>query len=283
MDPLREIGRESAERLDGRPLPAAGDLPQLLACLDGEGLIRSAEGLSRIRLAEGGRFNLAPLVDHTLLKAEATAGEVDRLCDEASASGFAAVCVNPAWIRRAAERLRGSQVRVCAVVGFPLGATTPRQKVFEAASALEDGASEVDTVLPLGLARAGDWAAVRAELEALRAAVPAGRAVLKVILETCLLDEAAKVQACFAARDAGADFVKTSTGFGGGGATEADVALLRRTVGTACGVKASGGIRDYGTALRMVQSGATRLGLSASLAVVRGAAGPTSADPTSGY
>jgi deoxyribose-phosphate aldolase len=162
------------------------------------------------------------------------------------------------------------------VVGFPLGATARRAKAFEAEIAQLDGAQEVDMVLAIGAVKTGDWESVRRDLEALRSATPAPT-VLKVILETCLLDDAEKIRACELACDAGLDFVKTSTGFSTGGATEADVALMRRTVGSSLGVKASGGIRTYEIAFRMVRSGATRLGLSASLAVVRGStgAGPT--------
>lgn len=279
MDTIKDLAREALARLETRPLPAAGAPPQLLACEGGRGLVRSAGGILEIPLPPEDsvpRFDLAPLIDHTLLKTEATADQVERLCEEAARYGFASVCVNPAWVARAAARLRGTPVRVCTVAGFPLGATTARQKAFEAASALEDGALEVDAVLPIGSALAGDWAAVEAELTLLRKSVPQGRAILKVILETCLLDEGQKTQACRIARDAGLDFVKTSTGFSTGGATEADVALLRKAVGTSCGVKASGRIRGYEEALRMVRAGATRLGLSASIAVAQGARTSTS-------
>jgi deoxyribose-phosphate aldolase len=279
MDMLKALAREALDRLGAAPLPAVGAPSQLLACEGARGLVRDAGGIREIELppAEAGpRFDLAPLLDHTLLKADATPDQVGRLCEEAAQGGFASVCVNPAWVAVAAARLEGTRVRVCTVAGFPLGATTARQKAFEAASALEDGAREVDTVLPIGAALAGDWGAVEAELALLRKAVPRGHAVLKVILETSLLDEAQKVQACQIARDTGLDFVKTSTGFSSGGATEADVALMRKAVGASCGVKASGGIRSYEDALRMVRAGATRLGLSASLAVARGAGGATS-------
>lgn len=277
MDLLREMAREALERLGASPLPAPGDPPQLLACHGSRGLIRDALGDRVVELDSGAaHFDLAPLIDHTLLRADATQVQVEGLCEEAVRFAFASVCVNPAWVATAAALLRGTPVRVCAVAGFPLGATTARQKAFEAASALEDGALEVDTVLPIGAMLAGDWTAVGAELGLQRKAVPQGQATLKAILETCLLDEAQKVQACRLAREEGLDFVKTSTGFSTGGATEADVALLRRTVGTACGVKASGGIRSYEEALRMVRSGATRLGLSASVLVAQGGRSSTS-------
>ena len=197
---------------------------------------------------------------------------MEALCAEALQYGFASVCVNPVWVPLASGLLKTSPVRTCTVVGFPLGAASTRAKAFEAETALREGAQEVDMVLALGPVKSGDWARVAGDLEALRAAVPPP-AVLKVILETCLLTDEEKVQACVLALEAGLDFVKTSTGFSTGGATEADVALMRRTVGTGMGVKASGGIRTYEAALAMVLAGATRLGLSASVAVARGGTG----------
>jgi deoxyribose-phosphate aldolase len=276
MDLLRQMGHEAALRLQARPLPGPGDRPQLLACAEGLALLRGPAGLAEAPFDPGTPYDLAPLIDHTLLKADATVDQVDRLCEEALAFRFASVCVNPTWVRRAAALLSGSGVRVCTVAGFPLGASTPAQKAREAAAALEEGAGEVDMVLAIGLARGGAWGEVRAELEAVRRAVPADQAALKVILETCYLDGTQKAEACRAARDAGLDFVKTSTGFGSAGATEADVALMRSAVGPSVGVKASGGIRSYAEALGMIQAGATRLGLSASAAVARGAEGATS-------
>jgi deoxyribose-phosphate aldolase len=180
--------------------------------------------------------------------------------------------VNPLWIPLAASLLKGSSVRACTVVGFPLGASALRAKAFEAETALKEGAQEIDMVLAIGSAKAGDWGSIREDFLAVRAVVPSPL-VLKVILETCLLSDAEKVRVCELAIEAGLDFVKTSTGFSTGGATEADVALLRRTVGTGLGVKASGGIRTYEVALQMVMAGATRLGLSASVAVVQGGTG----------
>ena len=242
-------------------------------------MTRDAEGITEITLppwASSPRFDLTILIDHTLLKPEATANQVARHCEEAARDGFASVCVNPIWVPLAAATLRGSGVRVCTVAGFPLGATPAKQKAGESASALEDGADEVDTVLPIGLVLGDDWGGLESELRLLRKAVPKGSGILKVILETCLLNEAQKIRACLTARDAGVDFVKTSTGFSTGGATEADVRLLRKTVGAFCGVKASGGIRTYEEAFRMVLAGATRLGLSASIAVTRGSGASTS-------
>lgn len=222
--------------------------------------------------AEALDLDLAPLLDHTLLKAGVTAADIEDLCAEARTHGFASVCVNPVWVPLAAERLAGSSTRVCTVVGFPLGATSLAAKAFEAAQALREGAEEVDMVLDLGAARGGDWDRVAADLRAVREAVPRP-AVLKVILETCLLDDGQKRRACTLAEAAGLDFVKTSTGFSTGGATEADVALMRNAVGPTVGVKASGGIRTRAQALAMVRAGASRLGVSASLAIVGAAPG----------
>jgi len=273
IDPLLDLTAEIRSRVPG--LPKEG-VTQLLGCVEGFGLFRDARGLhhrafSQIAPAEG-PWDLSPLIDHTLLKPEATGAKVEVLCAEALTHGFASVCVNPLWVPLAASLLRGSPVRTCTVVGFPLGASALAAKAREAELAVKEGAQEVDMVLAIGAAKSGDWEAVRRDFEGVRSAVPAP-AVLKVILETCLLDEAEKIRACELAGDAGLDFVKTSTGFSTGGATEADVALMRHAVGPRMGVKASGGIRTYEAALLMVRAGATRLGLSASVAVARGAAG----------
>lgn len=266
----------TAEIRSRRPEPPVPGRRQLLGCAQGQALVREASGMRRMPAVEAGLPNgpwdLSPLIDHTLLKADASRAQIEVLCEEARNHGFASVCVNPIWVPVAASLLRGSPVRTCTVVGFPLGATATRAKAFEAEVAIEQGAQEVDMVLALGAVKSGDWKSVQADLQVLRKAV-AGNLILKVILETCLLTEEEKTHACTLAREAGLDFVKTSTGFSTGGATEADVALMRQTVGPAVGVKASGGIRTYETALRMVLAGATRLGLSASVAVVTGGAG----------
>ena len=250
--------------------------PQLLGCIAGQALIRDAAGLRSIPMEEAdlprGPWDLSPLIDHTLLKADASRAQIETLCLEAPEYGFASVCVNPLWVPLAASLLQGSAVRTCTVVGFPLGATSTRAKALEAEVAIGQGAQEVDMVLALGAVKSGDWKGVETDLRALRQAVPRNL-VLKVILETCLLTDAEKVRACELANEVGLDFVKTSTGFSTGGATEGDVALMRRAVGHSVGVKASGGIRTYEGALRMVMVGATRLGLSASVAVVTGGAG----------
>jgi deoxyribose-phosphate aldolase len=273
IDPLLDLTAELRARLQ----PLAGDArPQLLGCVEEMCLFRDGSGQHHRVAAQvappAGPWDLSPLIDHTLLKADATGAQVEVLCAEARKHGFASVCVNPLWVPLAASLLKGSAVRTCTVVGFPLGASALRAKAREAEQALHDGAQEVDMVLAIGAAKGGDWDTVRRDLEGLRASVPAP-AVLKVILETCLLSEEEKTRACTLALEAGLDFVKTSTGFSTGGATEADVALMRRTVGTGMGVKASGGIRTYEGALRMVLAGATRLGLSASVAVVQGEVG----------
>jgi deoxyribose-phosphate aldolase len=205
---------------------------------------------------------VAALIDHTLLKAEATRNDIERLCREALHYRFASVCVNSVFVNQVSEALRNSPVRTCIVVGFPLGANLPQVKVHEARVSLEQGAQEIDMVIHIGALKAGDDAAVRSEIESLSRLVHERRAILKVIIETVLLSEEEKVRACRAARDASADFVKTSTGFSTSGATAADVALMRREVGREIGVKASGGIRTLDDLLKMVDAGATRIGTS---------------------
>jgi deoxyribose-phosphate aldolase len=214
---------------------------------------------------------LASYIDHTLLRPDATAAEIDELCDEALRHRFASVCVNGSWVRRASEILSGSGVAVCSVIGFPLGAMAPEVKAFEARRAIEDGACEIDMVQNVGALKSGDCEFVRRDIAGVADVCHRLGAKLKVILETALLTEAEKVRACEVAKAAGADFVKTSTGFSKGGATADDVALMRRTVGPAIGVKASGGVRDMRDAQAMIAAGATRLGASASVAIVGGA------------
>jgi deoxyribose-phosphate aldolase len=212
---------------------------------------------------------LARLIDHTLLKPEATEAQIRTLCAEARQYQFAAVCVNPSWVSLCAELVSGSDVRVCTVIGFPLGATTTVVKVVEARDAIANGATEIDMVINIGALKSGNDDLVRRDIgEVVMAAQ--GKALVKVILETALLTREEKIKACLFAKQAGADFVKTSTGFGPGGATIEDVALLRETVGKQMGVKASGGIRDRAAAVAMVAAGATRLGTSASVAIVTG-------------
>ncbi len=214
------------------------------------------------------REALAARIDHTLLRPEATPADVDRVCAEALRYGCAAVCVHPIYVARAAARLAGTPVKVATVVGFPLGASLTAAKVAEAALALGQGAQEIDMVLPVGLLKAGELAAVRADLQAVIAVCHAAGALCKVILETALLTPEEKVLAARLAVEAGADFVKTSTGFGPGGATVEDVALLRRAVGPSIGVKAAGGIRTAEQAVAMIEAGADRLGTSATVAIL---------------
>ncbi len=215
----------------------------------------------------GKTSGIAQYIDHTLLKPDATPDQIDLLCEEAIQYGFASVCVNSCYIGRVAENLNGSGVMPCVVVGFPLGACTSAVKAFEAAEAATLGAEEVDMVINVGAAKTGDWDFVERDIEAVVQAVK-GKASVKVIIETCLLSDVEKVQACLAAKRAGAAFVKTSTGFSTGGATLEDVRLMRSTVGPEMGVKASGGIRNYHTALNMIEAGATRLGTSAGVRLV---------------
>lgn len=212
---------------------------------------------------------IASMIDHTLLKPEATPAQVEKLCAEAAEYHFASVCVNPVYIPLVARLLNGTGVKVCCVVGFPLGAIAPEQKAAEAASCAAMGAEELDMVIHIGAAKAGDWALVQRDIEGVVKAA-AGRTV-KVIIETCLLTDEEKVKACEAAKAAGAHFVKTSTGFSTGGATTHDIALMRKTVGPEMGVKASGGIRDYATAMAMIEAGANRIGASAGIEIVAAA------------
>lgn len=218
------------------------------------------------------RAQLAALIDHTLLKPDATAAQIDRLCDEALEHRFAAVCLNPSHVQRAARRLRRSGIATCTVIGFPLGATLTAVKAYEAERALAAGATELDMVLNIGALKGGDVALATRDIRAVVRVAHAAGALVKVIIETCLLTDDEKRTACLAVQKARADFVKTSTGLSTGGATVADVALLRATVGPKLGVKAAGGIRSLADAQAMVAAGATRLGTSAGVALLRDAA-----------
>lgn len=217
-----------------------------------------------------GLSGLSGFIDHTLLKPDATAEEVDHLCDEARDHSFASVCVNGVWVKRCAEILAGFPTLVCTVVGFPLGAVAPEVKVYEARRAIEDGACEVDMVMNIGALKSGDDEFVHRDVAGVAEVCHKLGAKLKVILETALLTDAEKVRACELCKRAGADFVKTSTGFSKGGATAEDVNLMRRVVGPVMGVKASGGVRDTEQARAMIAAGATRIGASASVAIVEG-------------
>lgn len=207
-------------------------------------------------------------IDHTLLAADATKDRITKLCNEAKEYKFASVCVNSCWVKLSAELLKGSGVNVCTVVGFPLGAMATKAKAYEAECAVEDGADEVDMVINIGALKDGDYKTVEDDIRAVKKAC--GDKLLKVIIECCLLTDEEKVKACELSEAAGADYVKTSTGFSKGGATAEDVALMRQTVGERLGVKAAGGIRDRATAEKMIASGASRLGCSAGIAIVKG-------------
>ncbi|AMA72337.1 MULTISPECIES: deoxyribose-phosphate aldolase [Aneurinibacillus] len=212
---------------------------------------------------------LATYIDHTLLKPETTAGMIDKLCQEAKEHRFFAVCINPYWVERAKQNLVGSDIKVATVIGFPLGASIAEVKAFEAARAIKDGADEIDMVINIGALKSGDDEAVLQDIAGV-VAVAGDDALVKVIIETGLLTEEEKVRACRLSKEAGAHFVKTSTGFLGGGATVEDVALMRKTVGEEMGVKASGGVRTFEDAEAMIQAGATRIGTSGGVAIVQG-------------
>ena len=224
-----------------------------------------SENTSKFTAAE-----MAQFIDHTLLKPEATPPAFDQLCEEAVRHGFKAVCVNSGWVAYVVNKLKGTEIAVCSVIGFPLGAMHNQGKAFEARQAVEDGAREVDMVLNIGAMKAGDLKAVKDDILAVRHAA-AHPVLLKVIIETCLLSDTEKIKACEIAQKAGADFVKTSTGFSTGGATVEDVALMRKTVGPEMGVKASGGIKDFKIAAAMIAAGADRIGAGAGVAIVGGA------------
>ncbi|MBA2302388.1 MAG: deoxyribose-phosphate aldolase [Acidobacteria bacterium] len=232
----------------------------------------------------GATAGVSGVIDHTLLKADATRDEIVQLCREAAEFHFATVCVNPAWVATASASLRGTGVGVCSVVGFPLGATTADVKNFETRRAIYDGATEIDMVINVGALRSGDFRIVERDIAAVTEPCQQCGVISKVIIEAALLTDEEKITACTLSKAAGADFVKTSTGFGPGGATAADVALMRSVVGAEMGVKAAGGVRDLEGLKAMVAAGATRVGASAGVKIVQESRGqqPTSAGP-SGY
>lgn len=213
--------------------------------------------------------DLARMINHTILKADATEMEVEKLCTEALEYNFASVCINPSMVEKAANMLKGSDVKVCTVIGFPLGATTTEVKAFETEDVIKKGATEVDMVINIGKLKEGNIEYVKKDIEAVVNAAK-GKALTKVIIETCLLTDEEKVTACKLSKEAGADFVKTSTGFSTGGATASDIKLMRETVGPDLGVKASGGVRSLEDAMAMIENGATRIGASASIAICEG-------------
>ena len=253
-------------------------------CKDGLCVIHNKEGVKNIvqngaerisagigiEAAGGIEQDLARMIDHTLLKPEGTKDQIVQLCNEALKYKFASVCINPCYVPLCAKILRDSSVKVCTVIGFPLGATSTAAKTFEAEQALKDGAREIDMVINVGMLKSREFSYVENDIFAVVTAVRRHGALLKVILETALLTDEEKIKACLLAKRAGADFVKTSTGFSKGGATVGDIALMRKVVGSAMGVKASGGVRTREEALAMVASGADRIGASASVKIVGG-------------
>ncbi len=236
-----------------------------------------AGGASRVEYHGAGDdvpTDLAGYIDHTLLKPDATAAQVDKLCEEAKQYHFAAVCINPTWVKRAAENLRGSGVSVASVIGFPFGAGTTAIKAMETRQAVRDGAREIDMVINIGALKSGMYDQVRDDIAAVSDACHEGGAINKVIIETALLTDEEKVVACRLAQKAKADYVKTSTGYASGGATVFDVALMREAVGPKMGVKAAGGIRTKEDVTEMIAAGATRIGASAGVKIVTGERGP---------
>jgi deoxyribose-phosphate aldolase len=250
-------------------------------CFDRAGGVVSA-GAERLTSTIGvipHDMSLAGMIDHTLLKPDATPDQIAQLCFEARKHGFASVCINPAWVKLCAQLLQGSPVKVCTVIGFPLGASAPEVKAFEARNAIEQGATEIDMVINVGALKARDLELVARDVRGVVAASHERGAIVKVIIEAVLLTDEEKTIACLLSKEAGADFVKTSTGFASGGATVHDVELMRRVVGPAMGVKAAGGVRTYADAESMIKAGATRIGASAGVKILQGPAGEKSAAP----
>jgi deoxyribose-phosphate aldolase len=275
-DDLRRLIAIVVEELAGTP-------PQQLcrchAVVDGccperlKGVLDAGATRVGVHAAGGAPGSIAAMIDHTLLKPDATRKQIEDLCREAAQFHFATVCVNPTWVSRCARLLAGSGVGVCSVVGFPLGATTPDVKGYETRRAIFDGAAEIDMVINVGALKSGDFRTLERDIESVTAPCRECRATSKVIIEAALLTDDEKVTACTVAKAAGADYVKTSTGFGPGGATAADVALMRRVVGDDMGIKAAGGIRDLDALKVMVAAGATRVGASAGVKILQQARG----------
>jgi deoxyribose-phosphate aldolase len=241
-------------------------------CFDRVGRVVNA-GAARITSSLGGipeDPSIGRMIDHTILKPDATPDQIAQLCYEARKYEFASVCVNPTHVKMCAELLRGSPVKVCTVIGFPLGASSTEVKVFETETALRDGATEIDMVINIGALKAKDYELVAKDINGVVRMAHAAGALVKVIIETALLTDQEKEIACLLAKEAGADYVKTSTGFSGGGATAEDIALMRAAVGPEMGIKASGGVSSYEDATKMVFAGATRIGASAGVKIVQG-------------
>jgi deoxyribose-phosphate aldolase len=281
---IEEVTREVLLRMQRVPsvsaVPAAGAArPDGCNCSDGSCVAHCADKVGQVVSAGASRVtsrlgalpaddNVARLIDHTLLKADATQDQIAQLCYEARAHHFASVCINPAHVELAAQLLKGSDVKVCTVIGFPLGASAGPVKAYETQQAIRDGATEIDMVLNIGALKSRDYQVVYEDIAGVVSTAHAANAIVKVIIETAFLTDEEKVIACQLSKVAGADFVKTSTGFGPGGATVEDVALMRRVVGPTIGVKASGGVRNYADTQAMIAAGATRIGASAGVAIV---------------
>jgi deoxyribose-phosphate aldolase len=251
-------------------------------CFDRTGQVVEA-GAERLSSTIGTipqNLDLAKMIDHTLLKPDATPEQIAQLCFEARKYGFASVCINPTWVELCAKLLEGSAVKVCTVIGFPLGAAAPEVKVFETQNAIDHGASEIDMVINIGALKARDLDLVAMDIRGVVVAAHARNAIVKVIIEAVLLTDEEKTIACLLSKEAGADFVKTSTGFASGGATVHDVALMRKTVGPQMGVKAAGGVRTFEDAEKMVEAGATRIGASAGVKILQGPEKGQSAEKT---
>jgi deoxyribose-phosphate aldolase len=283
---LVQIIIEELAAAQAAPLPARCACHSLMfeCCPDRLAGVLEA-GATRIGVhASGGAVgSVASMIDHTLLKPDATRKEIETLCREAAEYHFATVCVNPTWVALCATLLRGSGVEVTSVVGFPLGATTPDVKHYETRRAIFDGAREIDMVINVGALKSGDLRLVERDIEGVAGPCREAGALSKVIIEAALLMDQEKVTACLLAKAAGADYVKTSTGFGPGGATAADVALMRRTVGEEMGVKAAGGVRDLEGLKAMVAAGATRIGASAGVRIVQESRGQQPGAASKGY
>lgn len=284
MNPeLEKLIEQITDQIVARLAAQGGAIDDHSACSPHHIACALQAGATRIGLAAGqaasGSGDVARFIDHTLLKPEASRAEIEKLCDEARQNSFASVCVNPFWVKHCAYLLYGSPVRVCTVVGFPLGATPADVKAYETRRAIFDGATEIDMVINIGALKSGDDETVKHDIRAVVEAAHEACAIVKTIIETALLTDDEKVRACVLAKEAGADFVKTSTGFSKGGATVADIELMRRAVGASIGVKAAGGVRDLASAKELIAAGATRLGASAGVKIVQEAQGKQVATP----
>jgi len=277
---VEQITHQVLLALSEQQARAAGALSDACECKDGQcsgdckEKVREVVAAGAARITSGlgvvpADADMAAMIDHTLLKPDANEAQIAQLCHEARKYNFAAVCVNPVHVQLCAQLLKGSAVRVSTVIGFPLGATPPEVKAYETRQALDDGATEIDMVINIGALKSKDYALVARDIATVVATAHAGGAIVKVIIEAALLTDEEKVIASKLSQEAGADFVKTSTGFASGGATVADVALIRRTVGPKMGVKAAGGIRTYADAQKMIEAGATRIGASASVRIMQ--------------